>query len=621
MAALTFSGTGITDGQIVYDNNVSQSVDAFTKAVEYAIKISGSLEVTGSLRITGSLINEYTGEFKTLGIGVVAPTEPSMLHIKTTDAGGDPVALIESTAGGDDAAVRFANNTTVYNTGIFGSLNESFRIQQSDVGGGNLKNPFIISKDVVDNTLYLYNNSIGVGLGSSTPGILSHLAGNSLQADGTLTGSLVQGNIISASWDGLSPNIINIHGTSSYAVISTTGISASYTQATSIDFSLNSPKTITQDILSSNYLSTTATSSFGRAQMGVGGITLNNTPGFSPNYETISGSSDYLQIGDLDPNSTFNRTRLEINSISGTASILSATANFGNLEVNDSMLVNSNFLISGSTTPSLQVGITNITSQAFTKLNTSTLQLSNRFDSYIYNDIFQGGMPGNGGTMALCVGADAITSNTSIYISSSIETVSQYVSQSTFPVIPNNSLILTGAPKHDDVFDVSIYKKVGYNNGYQILHPLPLSNENYNGVVSQQIWRLKQFNNLSQVAQTVPLLKLSSSSVGFDNVLRVYNFKVSIAGFADGDNAGIITATSTWIFRPTGTEKWLQVGSPSTVVVRGKTPYFSTVNFTFDADPVPNNTSLFFNLILPTSTPASAWSGQVEVDMLTNVDF
>ena len=55
MAALTFSGTGITDGQIVYDNNVSQSVDAFTKAVEYAIKISGSLEVTGSLRITGSL--------------------------------------------------------------------------------------------------------------------------------------------------------------------------------------------------------------------------------------------------------------------------------------------------------------------------------------------------------------------------------------------------------------------------------------------------------------------------------------------------------------------------------------------------------------------------------------
>ena len=618
MAALTFSGTGITDGQIVYDNNVSQSVDAFTKAVEYAIKISGSLEVTGSLRITGSLINEYTGEFKTLGIGVVAPTEPSMLHIKTTDAGGDPVALIESTAGGDDAAVRFANDTTVYNTGLFGSLNESFRIQQSDVGGGNLKNSFIINKDVVDYTLYLYNNSIGVGLGSSTPGILSHLAGNSLQADGTLTGSLVQGNIISASWDGLSPNIINIHGTSSYAVISTTGISASYTQATSIDFSLNSPKTISQDILSSNYLSTTATSSFGRAQMGVGGI---STPGFSPNYKTISGSSDYLQIGDLDPNTSYNGTRLEINSISGTASILSATANFGNLEVNDSMLVNSNFLISGSTTPSLQVGIANNNSQAFTKLNTSTLQLSNRFDSYIHNDIFQGGMPGNGGTMALCVGADAITSNTSIYISSSIETVSQYVSQSTFPVIPNNSLILTGAPKHDDVFDVSIYKKVGYNIGYQIPHPLPLSNENYNGVFSQQIWRLKQFNNLSQVAQTVPLLKLSSSSVGFDNVQRVYNFKVSIAGFADGDNAGIITATSTWIFRPTDTEKWLQVGSPSTVVVRGKTPYFNSVNFTFNADPVPNNTSLFFNLILPTSTPNSNWSGKVEVDMLTNLNY
>tara|TARA_R110000803_G_scaffold105259_1_gene173443 strand:- start:2015 stop:3910 length:1896 start_codon:yes stop_codon:yes gene_type:complete len=631
MPALTFSGTGITDGQIVYDNNVSQSVDAFTKAAEYAIKISGSLELTGSLFLTGSLINEYTGQFKTLGIGVVAPTEPSMLHIKTTDVGGDPVALIESTAGGDDAAVRFANNTTVYNVGLFGSLNESFRIQQSDVGGGNLKNPFIISKDVVDSTLYLYNNGIGVGLGSSTPSILAPLANNSLQTIGTLTGSLVQGNIISASWDGLSPNIINIHGTSSYAVISTTGISASYTQATSIDFSLNSPKTITQDILSSNYLSTTATSSFGRAQMGVGGITLNNTPGFSPNYKTISGSSDYLQIGDLDPNSTSNGTRLEINSISGTASILSATATKGNLLVDDTILIGSNLLISGSSTPSIQAGIANNSSQAFSKLTTNTLQANSKFNFNIYNFVNKIGGSGTG-TMALSVGADAIESNIGVYISQSNIPVSAFVSQSSFPVIPNNSLILTGASPPTDNTYVNINKKVGAINGYFVGIFGNPDYDVFNGVFGQQIWRLQNSFQTTVISQrTVPVLNLNPSSPGFDGTIRrIYNFKVSMIGVAGSTSTGgIITATSTWIFRPQQPIRWIQVlnshppgGDDTIIKVRGNTPYFSAVSFSFNLGTTSTaDDSLIFNLILPASTPASDWSGKVEVDMLTNKNF
>ena len=133
-----FQGSGIVDGQTVEANQVSQSVDAFTAQKDYDIFISGSLTVTGSVNLTGSLINEFTGEFKTLGIGTSAPTEPTMLHIKENNLSGDPIVLIEGTAGGDEARLRLKNATISYDMGVYGSQADSFQIVQDQT-----KIPFI----------------------------------------------------------------------------------------------------------------------------------------------------------------------------------------------------------------------------------------------------------------------------------------------------------------------------------------------------------------------------------------------------------------------------------------------------------------------------------------------
>ena len=49
--ANTLSKQGIETGEIIEALHVSQSVDAFTGANAYNIKISGSLNVTGSLLV------------------------------------------------------------------------------------------------------------------------------------------------------------------------------------------------------------------------------------------------------------------------------------------------------------------------------------------------------------------------------------------------------------------------------------------------------------------------------------------------------------------------------------------------------------------------------------------
>jgi hypothetical protein len=55
--ALTLSKTNITTGNIINASDVTQVVDAFTKAQAYDITISGSFEMTGS----HSSFNGYTG--------------------------------------------------------------------------------------------------------------------------------------------------------------------------------------------------------------------------------------------------------------------------------------------------------------------------------------------------------------------------------------------------------------------------------------------------------------------------------------------------------------------------------------------------------------------------------
>ena len=224
-----FSGTGILDGQIVEANQVSQSVDAFTGAKDYRITLTGSMELSGSLLMSGSFINEYTGQFSTLGLGVAAPTAPTMLYIKDTSAGGDPAIIMEATTGNDSARIRLKNPDVEYDLGAFGSSGDDFMVVQDTTTTS--KFPFIVGKDTVSYTLYAVDDSVGVGLGSNTKVILNPLDAGSLQAAGRVSGSSMRAGTISASAAGE-----NIHGTASYATYIETASTASYVKAENIDF-------------------------------------------------------------------------------------------------------------------------------------------------------------------------------------------------------------------------------------------------------------------------------------------------------------------------------------------------------------------------------------------------
>ena len=247
----TFLGTGILDGQIVEANQISQSVDAFTGAKDYRITLTGSMELSGSLLMSGSFINEYTGQFSTLGLGVAAPTAPTMLYIKDTSAGGDPIILIEGNTGGDNARIRFSNGDVRFDLGVYGTQNDDFRIVQDSTIF-----PFIIQEDTNSYTLYASDDSVGVGLGSNTPAILNPLDPGSLQVLGRVSGSSMRADIISASAAGE-----NIHGTASYATYIETAQTASYVKAENIDFEYS----ISQQINSGGRIAA-VTGSFDNAQ-------------------------------------------------------------------------------------------------------------------------------------------------------------------------------------------------------------------------------------------------------------------------------------------------------------------------------------------------------------------
>jgi hypothetical protein len=59
--ALTLSKTGITTGATIQVGHVTQSIDAFTKAVAYDISLSGSLTLTGSLNSFNGFTGSFTG--------------------------------------------------------------------------------------------------------------------------------------------------------------------------------------------------------------------------------------------------------------------------------------------------------------------------------------------------------------------------------------------------------------------------------------------------------------------------------------------------------------------------------------------------------------------------------
>jgi len=287
-----FLGTGIRDGQIVEANQVSQSVDAFTGAKDYRITLTGSLELSGSLLMTGSLINEYTGQFSTLGLGVAAPTAPTMLYIKDTSTGGDPAIVVEATTGDDTARLRLKNPDVEYDVGAFGSSGDDFMVVQDASGASRF--PFIVGKDTVSYTLYAVDDSVGIGLGNNTKVILTPLDAGSLQAAGRVSGSSMRAGVISASAAGE-----NIHGTASYATYIENAQTASYVKAEDVDFHYS----ISQQINSGGKIAGVS-GSFDALQFnGEPGLAIANQGG--NDFSTIiSGSADAnfgkLFIGDVD---------------------------------------------------------------------------------------------------------------------------------------------------------------------------------------------------------------------------------------------------------------------------------------------------------------------------------
>jgi hypothetical protein len=331
MPANTFNSTGIVDGQIVEASQVSQSVDAFTGAQDYDITLSGSLTISGSINLTGSLVNEFTGQFSSLGIGTSAPTAPTMLHIKDTAAGGDPIALIEAATGGDEARIRFQNTDISYDLGAYGSSGDGFQIVQD--AAGTPKIPFVIDKDTIDYTLYASDNSVGVGLGASSTAILGVLPAGSFMALATVSGSTISGQVISASAAGE-----NIHGTASYASYIENAISASYVKSTDIDFNYS----ISQQVNSGGEISAT-TGSFQKGKIQKdGGIEFSNDNSVGTYTLGITGSVEVdqgrLWIGDIIGNGVW----MELNQLDDYLKIK------GKIYTDDDLYVDNAVYISGS---------------------------------------------------------------------------------------------------------------------------------------------------------------------------------------------------------------------------------------------------------------------------------
>lgn len=334
MPQKTFISTGILDGQPVEAFQVSQSVDAFTAQADYRINQTGSYTLSGSLLMTGSLVNEFTGQFSSLGLGVTAPTAPTMLHIKdNASGGGDPIALLEANTGTDNARIRLSNTDVTYDLGAYGSAGDDFRLVQD--AEGTPKIAIISKKDVASYTLFLSDTKVGVGLGATTDTILTPLEAGSLQALGTVSGSKIIGGTISASAAGE-----NIHGTASHATNVITAETGSYVKFSNVDTFYTASGQANFD----NNIATIQTSSAHIYQFGKATSALVDSLGST----LISGSGgDNVFMGGVDE-SCFIQTKGVANEIiidSGDTVYIKDNAN-----------VRYDLRISGSATPSLIVG-------------------------------------------------------------------------------------------------------------------------------------------------------------------------------------------------------------------------------------------------------------------------
>ena len=588
MSNSKFDPAGISNGLVVEANQVSQSVDAFMGNTAYDIYLSGSLTLTGSLNLTGSLINEYSGQFKTLGIGTQAPTEPMMLHIKTTDAGGDPLVLIEASAGANDAIVNLQNDTLHYELGVYGHYNNDFKISQGPVNSGIEYQPFTIKHLTADYTMYLSGDSVGVGLGISTPGILSFLEPGSLQASGMLSGSTVQGNVLSASDQ--TPNTVNIHGTASYANYIETSISSSYIQATNIDFS-TPVNTITSPIVSTNNFTTDKTSSFGMAKMGLGGISTGDLNG-AGDYKIISGSSARLYIGDLD-NTNNNGTHMEINSGTGYVYLKSNGTGNARLHVDGDITATAQVRVSGSTSPAIVVGPTGPPfGSGFPKLAITPSQIA--FDD-AGTSIIGNFNPNANAQLALAI--DNTDGNDYALV----------ISRSLDVRIANGPLIMLGAAEPSDIKENNMYSMIGSQT---------------DGDYCRRIYRVKPSVTTAAVSRQV-LSLFKTSQTGFPSSIvdenSIYNFKFTMMGVGiDMVNTAYLSTEITVAYNPNDASPFSVIGSPSPLINRSSTGGGGAGNTLFVQVNSSNGGQILFLFTCNTNNEMN-WDGVVELEVLSRI--
>jgi len=566
----TFSGTGILDGQIVEAPHVSQSVDAFTAQKDYDVVLSGSLEVTGSVLISGSLINEYTGQFKTLGIGTTAPISPTMLHIKSDAAGGfDPIVLIEAKTGNDLARLRLKNLDVEYDMGAFGSSGDSFMIVQEQ--SGTPKFPFIIDKDTTSYTLYSSGNSVGVGLGASSPIILSALPAGSIQVDQLVSGSTLIGQTISASAAGE-----NIHGTASYATFIDTAQTASYVKSTSIDFHYS----ISQQINSVGTIAAT-TGSFNHLKVDDdSGIALKNIS--NANYTRfISGSTEtnqgVLWIGNM----SLGGTMLEINNINDHIKFhASKTYMTGDAVVGDDLF------ISGSVTPSLVIGpnaapgTVNVPSSS---LFANSLEFNRNNNAYVgnYNTSTTSKLQlsaGGGGTNSLM--AIELSASRDVKFSGSLNIIQRTPS---------------------DEFDIVAYWNLGQT-----------AFGAYNGSGRSAYYKMKALNTSSTGNATVFRFgSLNNASNWYLTDQRICtHVKLCIIG-SPNDGEGVYVERE-YLFSYNG-NNWA-MESEGTLIRKNSNSVYNSTSITFGTSlNVPAGTANFSLVLIKGTSTSTTWAGWCEV--------
>jgi hypothetical protein len=126
--ANTLNKNGITTGNTVEAYHVTQSIDAFTGAVEYDISLSGSFKVTGSITTTGSN-GTINGLFVSRGGGNVSTNISigATTNFSSSATGGNNFAagsgsLSKNTSGSHNTAIGNnalnSNTTGIHNTAI-----------------------------------------------------------------------------------------------------------------------------------------------------------------------------------------------------------------------------------------------------------------------------------------------------------------------------------------------------------------------------------------------------------------------------------------------------------------------------------------------------------------------